>query len=107
MTSDQLYGLVLQRWLEAHKVRDFCSSPSGWITDFVVEETPHRYDNSSLNSFMTSFSVLPAPLSGDDWQAGNGIADPDSRWIRHKTIFFTVEKIEGRYFMGSQATSPM
>jgi len=107
MAPGDIASLVLQRWLEAHNVVHFCSSPSTWISGFAVQERPHPYDDEPANPYITSFSVLPPIFfGGGDWEAGNGTGRVNSRWIDDKTIFFTVERQGDRFFLREEGTSP-
>lgn len=108
LSEDQAAELVLERWLGGHMLQRLCPSQPGWITAYSIEEPPHQFRDSAdvaYPVYVTTFSVRPlSPLDGG-W---DGAGEPASGgWIRHRTIFFTVERNGGRFVFHEHGTSPI
>ena len=108
LTEDQAAGLVFRRWLDAHMLQHLCSGPLGWITGYSVEESPHQFRDSTGAAYpvyVTTFSVRPLfPFDGS-W---DGAGEPGSGgWIRHRTIFFVLDRSGDRLVFHERGTSPL
>lgn len=108
LTEDQAAGLVFRRWLDGHMLQHLCSGAPSWITGYSVDEAPRRFRDSTGAAYpvyVTTFSVRPlSPLDGS-W---NGAGVPaDGGWVRHKTIFFTVDRDGDRLVFHEHGTSPV
>jgi hypothetical protein len=102
VSPDMICQTLVQRWLEGFRstlrLRDR-------LVAYEIERMGMVESDDGGYRFSATFSVKPMSLLFSDWIAGNGVAGEDG-WIRHKFLFFKVEKGSGQYTLQVLGTGP-